>query len=245
MLIIYFCRSSRQEVYCKKDVLGNFAKFKGKQHLCQCSFFNKVTGLWSATLLKKRLWHSCFPVNLKFVRTSFIIGHLWWLILFLIFTAIAFKRPLSNLIKASLLIKIGCKNTGSHKIHRNVVLETKFGNEEYIGHWAKIAVLWKKHMFLKSVFYVKFLRNTTIKIYNQNPCWIRPVKGNGTFSNGNNNKKHNKKNLTVPVYFLSRFCSNLLHALVRSSHQKCSLKKLLFKISQISQKKTCVGISFW
>ena len=25
--------------------------------------FNKVAGLRSATLLKKRLWHSCFPVN--------------------------------------------------------------------------------------------------------------------------------------------------------------------------------------
>ena len=29
------------------------------------SFFNKVAGLRSATLLKKRLWHRCFPVNFK------------------------------------------------------------------------------------------------------------------------------------------------------------------------------------
>ena len=34
-------RSSRLEVYCKKDVLRNFAKFTGK-HLCQSLFFNKV-----------------------------------------------------------------------------------------------------------------------------------------------------------------------------------------------------------
>ena len=35
-------RSSRPEVFCKKDVLGNFTKFIGKD-LCQSLFFNKVT----------------------------------------------------------------------------------------------------------------------------------------------------------------------------------------------------------
>ena len=43
-----------------KGVLRNFTKF----------FFNKVAGLMPATLLKKRLWHRCFPVNLeKFLKT--------------------------------------------------------------------------------------------------------------------------------------------------------------------------------
>ena len=46
----YTCRSSRSEVFCKKDLLRNFAKFTGKH-------------LMPATLLKKRLWHRCFPVN--------------------------------------------------------------------------------------------------------------------------------------------------------------------------------------
>ena len=33
-----------------------------------------------ATLLKKRLWHRCFPVNFaKFLRTPFFTEHLWWL----------------------------------------------------------------------------------------------------------------------------------------------------------------------
>ena len=32
------------EVFCKKGVLRNFAKFTGK-HLCQSLFFNKVAGL--------------------------------------------------------------------------------------------------------------------------------------------------------------------------------------------------------
>ena len=35
-----------------------------------------------ATLLKKRLWDRCFPVNLaNFFRTSFLTEHLWWLLL--------------------------------------------------------------------------------------------------------------------------------------------------------------------
>ena len=35
-------RSSRPELFCKKGVLRNFAKFTGK-HLCQSLFFNKET----------------------------------------------------------------------------------------------------------------------------------------------------------------------------------------------------------
>ena len=65
----------------KKGVLRNFAKFTGK-HLCQSLFFNKVAGLRPATLLKKRLWHKCFPVNFsRFLRTSFLTEHLRWLLL--------------------------------------------------------------------------------------------------------------------------------------------------------------------
>ena len=50
-------RSSRPEVFCKRDVLKNFPKFTGKE-LCQRFFFNKVAGLRpSSALLKKRLWY--------------------------------------------------------------------------------------------------------------------------------------------------------------------------------------------
>ena len=72
-------RSSRPE-FCEKDVLRNFAKFTEK-HLCQSLFFNKVTGLCPATLLKKRLWYRCFPLNFaKFLGTTFLTEHLWWLL---------------------------------------------------------------------------------------------------------------------------------------------------------------------
>ena len=79
----FIFRSSRPEVFCKKGVLRNFAKFTVK-HLWQRLFFNKVSGLCPATLLKKNLWHRCFPVNfVKFLRTppSFT-EHLRWMLLY-------------------------------------------------------------------------------------------------------------------------------------------------------------------
>ena len=74
-------RNSLPEMFCKTVALSNFAKFTGK-HLCQSLFSNKDTGLKPATLLKKRLWHSCFPVNfVKFRRTPFFTEHPRWLFL--------------------------------------------------------------------------------------------------------------------------------------------------------------------
>ena len=62
-------RSSHQRCSIKKGVFRNFAKFTEK-HLCQSLFFSKVAGR-PATLLKKRLWHRCFPKNIaKFLRIS-------------------------------------------------------------------------------------------------------------------------------------------------------------------------------
>ena len=64
-------------MFCKKGVLRNSAKSTGK-HLS----FNKVADLTPATLLKKSLWHRCFPANFaKFLRTPFFTEHLRGLIL--------------------------------------------------------------------------------------------------------------------------------------------------------------------
>ena len=41
------------------------------------------SGLRPATLLKKRLWHRCFPANFaRFLRTPFLTEYLRWLLLF-------------------------------------------------------------------------------------------------------------------------------------------------------------------
>ena len=62
-----------QKCSVRKGVLRNFAKFTGK-HLCHSLFFKKI--------LKRRLWHRCFPVKFaKFLRTGFLIerprGYFW------------------------------------------------------------------------------------------------------------------------------------------------------------------------
>ena len=79
-IIIEFKERSKKkqppEVFCEKSVLRNFTKFTGK-HLCKGLFFNQVACLRPATLLKKRLWHRCFPVNFAaFLRTPFFTEHL-------------------------------------------------------------------------------------------------------------------------------------------------------------------------
>ena len=86
-----FSRSSRLEVFCRKDFLRHFAKFAGK-HLCQSLCFNKFADLRPATLLKKRLWHRFFPVNFaKFLKTPLFTQHLRQLLLFFVF----FQKPVA------------------------------------------------------------------------------------------------------------------------------------------------------
>ena len=56
-------------------------KFTGK-NLHQSLFFNKVVGLRPATLLNKRLWCRCFPVNFcKIFKSTFFVEYFWWLLL--------------------------------------------------------------------------------------------------------------------------------------------------------------------
>ena len=65
-------RISHRSCSVRKGVLRNFAKFTERQ-LYQSLFFNKVASLSPATLLRKRLWYRCFPVNFaKFLRTPFL-----------------------------------------------------------------------------------------------------------------------------------------------------------------------------
>ena len=69
-------RSNHPRCSVRKGVIRNFWKLTGK-HLRQSLFFNKIAGLRPVTLLKKRLWHRCFLVNVaKFLRTP--LGDCFW-----------------------------------------------------------------------------------------------------------------------------------------------------------------------
>ena len=67
-------------MFFKIGVLKNFAIFTGK-HLCWSLFLIKPHDSSPATLLKRDSYTGV-PVNIaKFLRTSFFIEHLWWLLL--------------------------------------------------------------------------------------------------------------------------------------------------------------------
>ena len=57
-IFFYLFRGSHQRCSVEVSVLGGFAGLTGEL-LCWGLFFNKVAGLWPATLLKGRLWRGC------------------------------------------------------------------------------------------------------------------------------------------------------------------------------------------
>ena len=65
------------EMFFKKSVLRNFAKLTAKKPVPESLYLIKLQA-WPATLLKKRLWHRCFPVNFaKISKNTFFTEHLW------------------------------------------------------------------------------------------------------------------------------------------------------------------------
>ena len=90
--VICTFRSNHRRCSVRKGNLRNFTKFTGKR-LCHRP----------ASLLKKRLWHKCFPVNFaKFLNTPFLTKHLWWLFL-------AFQSE-STLYSESTLLELLVRN---------------------------------------------------------------------------------------------------------------------------------------
>ena len=66
-------------MHYKKSVLKSFAKFSGK-HLCQSLFFNKLSGLRPATLLKNKLTQVFSCEFCKILEsTCFFIERINWL----------------------------------------------------------------------------------------------------------------------------------------------------------------------
>ena len=79
-LKLVYSRSSRPECSVK-EVFLEFSQNLQENTCVRDSFSNKVVDLRLATLLKKRIWHRCFPVNFaKYLRTAFPTEHIWWLL---------------------------------------------------------------------------------------------------------------------------------------------------------------------
>ena len=65
-------RPSHQRCSCEKKVFLKISQ-NSKKNTCASLLFNKVANLRTATLLKRRLWQKCFPVNFaKFFSIPFL-----------------------------------------------------------------------------------------------------------------------------------------------------------------------------
>ena len=142
---------------------------------CARVFFNKVADLRSATLLKKRLWHRCFPVSFeKFLRTSFSIEHLWRLRLLSLWYIypkhISFLsnswQTLTNLVCSSMIQSYDSECgflSRSHTISKdprlannifNFVIdchELKVNSVETLPAIFKIQSIWKRYILLNKL----------------------------------------------------------------------------------------------
>ena len=100
----FYTQKQPPDVFYQKRT---FEKFTGK-HLCQSLFFNKVAGL--RPLLKKRLWHRCFPVSFtKFLGTPFLQNNSGRLLLYTCTKTAVSCDVLNTIIiasKTSLMISI-------------------------------------------------------------------------------------------------------------------------------------------
>ena len=76
-LFVYSLESQIQRS-SRPEVLLELSQNSQENTCARVSFLIKLP----TTLLKKRLWHTCFPVNfVKFPRILFLTEHLWWLLL--------------------------------------------------------------------------------------------------------------------------------------------------------------------
>ena len=74
--------SNLSQMFFKIAALRNFAVLSIK-HLCWSLFLIKLQAWRTTFLLKRRLQHRCFPVNItKSLRTDFFIVYLLFIILF-------------------------------------------------------------------------------------------------------------------------------------------------------------------
>ena len=146
LVVCSFSRSSHQRCSVRKGVLRDFAKFTGK-NLWQSLFFNKVAG-WAcnsfknrppATLLKKRLWHSSFPLNFaKFLKTPFLQNTserllLQYLIVLLNLLLLVLKIQKKHVFRMLLLVYcLGLKQLLCYKMSFSNNLKPYFVSDTYL-----------------------------------------------------------------------------------------------------------------
>ena len=89
--VFVFFRSSLPEVFCKKSVHRNFAKFTEKR-LCQSLFFDKIAGFRPSILLKKCLFVLSHTLHVTLFTTTSTLFRSSFLFLILYLGALFYKK---------------------------------------------------------------------------------------------------------------------------------------------------------
>ena len=131
-------RSSHRRCSKRKGVLRNFATYTGK-YLCQSLF---SCSLRPATLLEKRLWHSCFPVNFaKFLRTPVLQN--------------TSRRLLLSLLLVQIMISFCSQQQKFDEVFDDINVLSQQLTQSSLSRLSK-HVIWPQSASLHKVPYVRF-----------------------------------------------------------------------------------------
>ena len=105
--------------------------------------------------------------------------------------------------------------------------------------------MFRKILFLwSSMTSFSFIGYTLTELFRKPDNWRQIYKQtSSTFYTSNDVSR--RKNLLVLITELRNSHLITLLKTYRSSHRRCSVKKVFLKISQNSQENTCVRVSFW
>ena len=116
--------------------------------------------------------------------------------------------------------------------------------------WKLGSALAKKKSFLTGIGYMAVLKVVNLQIFGVKSDLVFP---NGSFSVYFVELALRKKRISEHYCCKYKRChsgfsfswlSPFIYCISRSSHRRCSVKKVFLKISQISQESTCVRVSF-
>ena len=103
------------EVFCKKKVFEDLQNTCARDSFlvklqCQRLFFNKVADFRPAALLKKSVWHRCFPVNFaKFLRRPFLQNTFngcfctWWKVSYIYLVCVEIRSTIKYVLEGALM----------------------------------------------------------------------------------------------------------------------------------------------
>ena len=136
------------------------------------SLFNKFTGLQTGNLIKKRLQHKCFPVNIaKIFKSIYFKGHLWTTTSRLYWFEVIIEKLSVIFIKTLLYpYKTAHFSNNSHNTYKNADGNSKF-NISTLNAWK--LTFWKQLIIAKDDIKVSVILTNKYEVKAKN--FIIPI----------------------------------------------------------------------